>query len=209
MRLCVVDCQEGQYSNRLVNYTAVQFDAGIGWIEAVRTKAHALANPRTIGIFIAEPGCDFRENLLKPPISDVRSYFPTSDAARRYLYSRRWPGTGQPQCDVCGPSGRVASRNVGGEIFRCYVCGTDFSIRTGTIMHRSHLPFNTWLYAIALALRYKGNITSLAFSEWLELPRRTGYTLLKRIRQHNCKLIGEELTTLEKYVDVMFQGKGS
>ena len=73
--------------------------------------------------------------------------FPNETAARTYLEDRRWHGT--PVCPHCNKPERVQVRKVAG-YFRCLSCKEDFTVRTGTIMERSHIPLDKWLYAMYL-----------------------------------------------------------
>jgi transposase-like protein len=68
--------------------------------------------------------------------------FPNAEAARLYLEARRWPkGT---ICPVCGCVERIQKRKLTG-YFRCLNCKIDFTVRTGTIFERSHVPLDKWL----------------------------------------------------------------
>ncbi len=62
--------------------------------------------------------------------------FPDQESARLYLESRLWPtGVCYP---VCATQDRITARKNG--YYRCNACKEDFTVRTGTIFERSHVP---------------------------------------------------------------------
>ena len=64
--------------------------------------------------------------------------FPDAESARVYLESRLWPNGAQ--CPVCHSGERITARAAG--FYRCNACKEDFSVRTGTIFERSHVPLH-------------------------------------------------------------------
>ncbi|HYL87437.1 MAG TPA: transposase, partial [Burkholderiales bacterium] len=75
--------------------------------------------------------------------------FPDEESARLYFESRLWPNGAK--CPVCGLKDRVSARKVEG-YYRCNQCAEDFTVRTGTVFERSHVPLHKWLYAMYLML---------------------------------------------------------
>ena len=74
---------------------------------------------------------------------------PDAEAARLYLEDRRWHGS--PSCPPCGESAKVTART-GKRIgyYRCHDCAGEFTVRTGTVFERSHVPLNKWVYTMYL-----------------------------------------------------------
>src|ERR1044072_1925441 len=72
--------------------------------------------------------------------------FPDQETARVYLESRLWPNG--VRCPDCGLGERITPRK--GGFYRCNQCKTDFTVRTGTIFERSHVPLHKWIYAMYL-----------------------------------------------------------
>src|ERR1700730_14722767 len=72
--------------------------------------------------------------------------FPDQETARQYLEGRLWPDG--PKCIICKSGGRITTRKAG--FYRCNACREDFTVRTGTIFERSHVPLHKWLYAMSL-----------------------------------------------------------
>ena len=106
--------------------------------------------------------------------------FPDEKAARAYLEYRRWHGS--PICPHCGSVERIQTRKVEG-YFRCLACKTDFTVRTGTIFERSHVPLDKWLYAMYLLATARKGISSLQLSKELGVTQKTAWFMLQRLRE--------------------------
>ncbi len=106
--------------------------------------------------------------------------FPDETAARAYLEARRWKGA--PTCPHCNEIERVQVRTVVG-YFRCLACKVDFTVRTGTIMERSHIPLDKWLYAMYLISTARKGISSMQISKELGITQKSAWFMLQRIRE--------------------------
>lgn len=106
--------------------------------------------------------------------------FPDADTARMYLETRRWP-TGAI-CPACGCVERIQTRKLTG-YYRCLNCKTDFTVRTGTIFERSHVPLDKWLYAMYLVTTARKGISSMQLSKELGVTQKTAWFMLHRIRE--------------------------
>ena len=108
--------------------------------------------------------------------------FRDADAARVWLELRRWPSGAA--CPHCGNGGVKARKRIG--YYRCGACGQDFTVRTGTILHRSHIPPDKWLRAICLfaAARVAGGrgISSVRLAQEISVTQTTAWYLLNQIR---------------------------
>lgn len=92
--------------------------------------------------------------------------FPDQETARSYLESRRWKaGVFCPGC----ASVSVKARKSG--FFRCQDCKLDFTVRTGTIFERSHVPLHKWIYAMYLLVTARKGISSMQLSKQLSSGR--------------------------------------
>lgn len=105
---------------------------------------------------------------------------PDAETARKVLEERRWNGF--PKCPFCGEISRVHRRKVDGGYFRCNACKKDFTVRTGTIFERSHVPLDKWLYALYLIVTARKGISSLQLSKELGVTQKTAWFMLQRIR---------------------------
>jgi transposase-like protein len=106
--------------------------------------------------------------------------FPDDTAARLYLERRRWPHG--PVCPHCNNGERVQVRRVVG-YFRCLACKEDFTVRTGTIFERSHIPLDKWLYAMYLIATARKGISSMQISKELGITQKSAWFMLQRIRE--------------------------
>src|ERR1019366_961088 len=106
--------------------------------------------------------------------------FPDETAARTYLETRRWKGS--PTCPHCGNVERVQVRKVVG-YFRCLACKQDFTVRTGTIFERSHIPLDKWLYAMYLISTARKGVSSMQISKELGITQKSAWFMLSRIRE--------------------------
>jgi transposase-like protein len=121
--------------------------------------------------------------------------FPDAESARLYLESRLWPDGAV--CPACKASERVTTRK--GGYYRCNACQVDFTIRTGTIFERSHVPLHKWLYAMYLLVTARKGISSLQLAKEIGITQKSAWFVLHRIREA-CG--GPKLTKLKGIVEL-------
>ena len=106
--------------------------------------------------------------------------FPDAEAARLYLESRLWEnGVICPQCKATERVGKQPK--VG--FYRCNACKLDFTIRTGTIFERSHIPLHKWLYAMYLLVTARKGISSLQLGKEIGVTQKSVWFMLQRLRE--------------------------
>jgi transposase-like protein len=120
--------------------------------------------------------------------------FPDQEAARRYLEGRRWPNG--PVCPVCQSGERITART--GGFYRCNGCKEDFTVRTGTIFERSHVPLHKWLYAMYLLVTSRKGISSMQLSKEIGITQKSAWFVLGRLRE----ACGADLKVLSGIVEV-------
>lgn len=106
--------------------------------------------------------------------------FPDESTARVHIEERRWGG--KPVCPYCGSEQRIQKRKLTG-YFRCLACKKDFTVRTGTILERSHVPLHKWLYAMYLLVTARKGISSLQLSKEIGVTQKTAWFMLQRLRE--------------------------
>lgn len=106
--------------------------------------------------------------------------FPDERTARLHIEDRRWHGS--PVCPHCGEHHRIQTRKVEG-YYRCLSCKTDFTVRTGTIFERSHVPLDKWLYAIYLLVTSRKGVSSLQVSKEIGVTQKTAWFMFQRLRE--------------------------
>jgi len=109
----------------------------------------------------------------------VFKMFPDEAAARAYLENRRWPNGAI--CPDCGEASRITPRKEG--FYRCNACKTDFTVRTGTIFERSHIPLHKWVYAMYLLMTARKGISSLQLGKEIGVTQKSAWFMLQRIRE--------------------------
>lgn len=120
--------------------------------------------------------------------------FPDAEAARVYIEARRWPDGAV--CPHCHESARITPRKAG--FYRCNACKQDFTVRTGTIFERSHIPLHKWIYAMYLLMTARKGISSLHLGKEIGVTQKSAWFLLQRIRE----ACGNDLTILSGIVEV-------
>ena len=91
---------------------------------------------------------------------------PDEKAAITYLEGRLWPSGAR--CPKCRNLERVSLRKDG--MYMCNFCVLKFSIRTGTIFERSHVPLHKWVYAMYLLVTARKGISSMRSIPKLKAP---------------------------------------
>jgi transposase-like protein len=102
--------------------------------------------------------------------------------AEKHLEVSRW--NGEVTCPHCG-SDKV--RRMGGKtqagMFLCNDCRDKFTVRTGTVMERSHIPLHKWLLATHLMAASKKGMSAAQMSRMLGVTYKTAWFLCHRIRE--------------------------
>lgn len=134
--------------------------------------------------------------MSKSTISTFQLFemFPDQESARKYLEGRLWPDG--PRCPVCGLGERITTRK--GGYYRCNQCKEDFTVRTGTIFERSHVPLHKWLYAMYLLVTARKGISSLQLSKEIGVTQKTAWFILHRLRE----ACGKDLPKLQGIVEI-------
>lgn len=119
---------------------------------------------------------------------------PDAESARLYLEARLWPNG--PTCPVCGLGERITARK--GGFYRCNQCKEDFTVRTGTIFERSHVPLHKWVYAMYLLVTARKGISSLQLAKEIGITQKSAWFVLHRLRE----ACGDELTKLQGTIEI-------
>ncbi len=120
--------------------------------------------------------------------------FPNQENARKYLEGRLWPKG--VRCPHCGMTEYITVRKNG--YYRCNQCHEDFTVRTGTIFERSHIPLHKWLYAMYLLVTARKGISSLQLSKEIGITQKSAWFVLHRLRE----ACGDDMTVLNGIVEV-------
>lgn len=102
--------------------------------------------------------------------------------ALAHIEASRWKG--EPVCPHCGS---VRVRRMEGKtqagMFLCNDCRDKFTVRTGTVMERSHVPLHKWLLATHLMAASKKGMSAKQMERMLGVTYKTAWFLCHRIRE--------------------------
>ena len=132
---------------------------------------------------------------MKMNLAKLIENFHSEDKCRAYLEELRWPdGVKCPRCS-CDSTSKIKKRNV----FECNDCNYQFSVKSGTIFHDSHLPLWKWFLCIYMMIESKKGISANQISRSIDVSYKTAWYLCHRIRK---ALAGVEQELLDGIVEV-------
>ena len=123
------------------------------------------------------PGKLDHEGITLVQLADM---FPTEESAREWFEARIWPDG--RHCPHCG-STRTHEAGHKHMPYRCSDCRGYFSIKTGTAMHKSHIPLRKWAFAIYLHLTSLKGVSSMKLHRDIGVSQPAAWFMLQRIRQ--------------------------
>lgn len=112
-------------------------------------------------------------------LSQLAKMFPDAESARVYMERNRWPNGAV--CPTCGEQKRITTRK--GGFYRCNPCKVDFTVRTGSIFGRSHIPLDKWILGIYLLMTARKGISSLQLSKEIGIRQASAWFMLSRLRE--------------------------
>lgn len=113
-------------------------------------------------------------------LDELLRRFPDDAAAEAYVVAQRWPeGVRCPRCNSANVQSGAKHPTMP---YRCRGCGKQFSAKSGTVMHGSHLGFRQWLIAIWLITASPHAATAMDLHRWLGIDPKTAWLLAHKIR---------------------------
>ncbi|HEX4157767.1 MAG TPA: IS1595 family transposase [Rhizomicrobium sp.] len=108
--------------------------------------------------------------------------FTNEAAATAHMEADRWPNG--VTCPLCGSDNVTKMRGkTQAGMFQCNGCRDKFTVRTGTIFERSHIPLHKWLLATHLLASSKKGISAHQLMRMLGFGSyRTAWFMAHRIR---------------------------
>ena len=114
-------------------------------------------------------------------LMEIVKRFDTEEKAETWFIEQRWPdGVVCPFCESLEVSPRPNRKP---QPFRCRACRKDFSVKTGTLLHRSHLPLSKWAVAYYLFATNLKGVSSMKLYRDLGITQKTAWYMAHRIRQ--------------------------
>ena len=125
------------------------------------------------------PGKYYRQGLN---LIELMQKFPDEEAATKWIESIRW-ANGKRECPACGSSKSYEVKASNPMPYRCLKCKKYFSVRTGTIFARSHIPLQKWAIAIYLVTTSLKGVSSMKLHRDLGITQKSAWFMLHRIRE--------------------------
>lgn len=144
------------------------------------------------------------------PIEMSHPIYNDEEAARKHLEAVRWPSG--PICPHCGAvlPRSLKGNSMGSGWFYCPDCQDKFTVRTGTIWERSHIPLHKWLLASRMMASSKKGVSAHQLHRTLNITYKSAWFLAHRIREAmkdtDPKPLGGEGKVIE--ADETFHGPG-
>lgn len=103
----------------------------------------------------------------------------SEEKARKFLEEMRWPqGVRCPRCDH-----EHISRLKDYHKFECAACEYQFSVTSGTFMHKTRVSLRKWLYAVYLICESKKGISAKQIERTIGVSYPTAWHMMHRIRE--------------------------
>jgi transposase-like protein len=125
-------------------------------------------------------------------ITDITNpIFHDEGKALAHLEVSRW--NGEPYCPHCGSTRvhRMGGKTQAG-MFLCNDCRDKFTVRTGSVMERSHVPLHKWLLATHIMAASKKGMSASQMSRMIGVTYKTAWFLCHRIREAMDGAIGND-----------------
>ena len=129
------------------------------------------------------PGKAHRKGLTLMEVADM---FRDEDAARKWIEQEFWPHG--PFCPKCGSFNVQANIKHKTATHRCRDCTsgttkTFFTLRTGTVMERTRLPYRHWAVAMYLFTTNLKGVSSMKLHRELGITQKSAWFMLHRLRK--------------------------
>ena len=130
------------------------------------------------------PGRSHRQGLSWPQFF---ARFPDDAAAESWLAAVRWGSADQPSyCPLCGSTGDSHSLRptpAGKPLpYWCGACRRHFSVKSGSVMHRSRLGLQQWVLALYLLTTSLKGVSSIRLHRDLAITQKSAWFLAHRLR---------------------------
>ena len=131
---------------------------------------------------MAAPGKAFREGIS---LIELFRMFPDDEAAERWFEKARWGQVGRPShCPLCGSTEKLGQNKGRKPLpYWCGSCRQHFSVRSGTVMHRSRIPLQKWVIGIYLWSTSLKGVSSMKLHRDLNITQKSAYFMAQRLRE--------------------------
>ena len=105
--------------------------------------------------------------------------YPDERAAIERIEALRWPHV--VTCPFCASDRTTQLKAY--PLIKCKDCQRKFTVRTGTVFERSHIPLDKWLYAMYLLQTARKGVSSLQLSKEIGITQKSTWFMLHRLRE--------------------------
>lgn len=128
------------------------------------------------------PGKSFRKGIS---LIEIVEMFPDDETAEAWFEEQRWGTAGKPTyCPLCGDDAKLNATKTGKPLpYWCGSCRRHFSVRSGSVMHRSKIPLRKWAIAIYLWATSLKGVSSMKLHRDLNITQKSAYFLAQRLRE--------------------------
>ena len=123
-------------------------------------------------------GKSYREGISILELADI---FPDEASAAAWFEAVIWPNG--RHCLRCGSIETIPASATSGLPYYCQGCHKTFSVRTGTALERSRVPFRKWVFAIYLEMTSLKGVSSMKLHRDIKVTQKTAWFMLHRIRE--------------------------
>lgn len=127
---------------------------------------------------MAQPGKAHREGIS---ILELYEMFPDEQTSEQWFEQVVW---GEHRCcPHCGSTNTSETPNRKPQPYRCKDCRSYFSVKTGSAMSRSPIPYRKWAVALYICMTSLKGVSSMKLHRDLGVTQKTAWFMLHRIRE--------------------------
>ena len=124
------------------------------------------------------PGKYYRDGISMLELAEM---FPTEESAVQWFESILWEK--DRPCPHCGSVNTRECKNGKPMPYRCKDCREHFSVRTGTVLERSHIPMRKWAWGIYLWTTSLKGVSAMKLRRDLKLSYKSAWFMAHRLRE--------------------------
>ena len=124
------------------------------------------------------PGKSYRKGIS---ILELSEMIPDETTATKWFEQIMW-GDYHP-CPYCGSLDTAEKKHHKPMPYRCRDCRKHFSVRTGTVLERSHIPLQKWMWAIYLWTTSLKGISAMKLHRDLKISYKSAWFMVHRLRE--------------------------
>ena len=114
---------------------------------------------------------------------EIMRMFPDNETAEAWFAKARWPNG--PHCPACGSVNVQVGAASKSQPYRCRErkCRRRFSVKVGTVMQNSNIPYQEWAIAAYLCLTDLKGVSSMKLHRDLNITQKSAWHLAHRLRK--------------------------